>query len=204
MNRRTWLATVASLVGAGCVTSSGRAGDTTETITRSATPQNIGNIDNRTVDDEGATQTTEIAAVNAPVTVVLTVEIRSGQSRTVTCTITHTEEPACRYATPECGMPSVETTALDATINVGQGDHHTFEPVTMETEADGDSVDIYEFEVETADGVSTTLAGLEPGAAQVVGRSNAREYPWRVAARPYQVLASVGDDDVDLFVRTTP
>jgi hypothetical protein len=98
-------------------------------------------------------------------------------------------------------MPSVETTALDATINVGRGDQHAFESVTMEIEADGDSVDIYEVALETADGVSTTLTGLEPGAARIIGRHNARKYPWRVAAQPYRVRASLQEDDIDLFVR---
>lgn len=136
------------------------------------------------------------------VRVSLTLENRGGDPRSGRVEIVHVGTPACRYSTPQCGKPSRRTVALGSEFDLAAGETRRFDTVEMALEADDNAVDTYAVEVET-DAETSALVGLEAGAAATVGRDAASDYPWRVAARTYEVRGRLTAEGVHVSLRAT-
>jgi len=211
LDRRAWIATVASLLGAGCLSRTTGSTRTTETETPTPTPMEVGTLSEDTSTD---TRSTEQTTVESTVTVSLTIENHGNRSRVGSVKIVHSEVPTCAWADQteyeceavpeyECDQPAEETVALDTSFDLDAGEQRAFGSAEMAiTKGDTNRFDKYGVEVETDSGAVGELDGLEPGGTVYTGREMASGHPWRVAARHYQIRAFLTDDNaVEIFVR---
>lgn len=154
----------------------------------------------QTPDGDETTTDTDASMRHASVRVII--ENRTDAVKSGTVSVSHTMTPACRYATPECQRPSTQNTPLEKSFTVDAESETEFGPVSVGIEAEGDTVDSYTATVR-ADEQTETVTGVEPGAAAIIGRDKAGDYPWRVAAREYIINAVITTDSgVRVSVRT--
>lgn len=203
MRRRTLLTSTSAALGgflAGCLDGTapadgGTATPRTTDADRTATDRNAGTETNTEITADGRS--------TDGVTIDLTVESRDEPHAGTVEVIRH-RTPACRYDEQyQCGMPARTFVGLKTTFDLEAGETRRFEPVRMGIERERQEnahVDGYVVAVKTEDGRRGQLSRLEAGAASIVGRDEAGEFPWRVDGRSYRVRATLAPETVEVAV----